>query len=87
MNLIIINIYLIFLFFFFRYPMEMHIVHKNKIYSNLSNALNYKDGLVVLGIFFQVSFKKKILFLSIKLFYLKIIFSYRKKTTKSYIPL
>lgn len=35
--------------------MEMHIVHKNKIYSNLSNALNYKDGLVVLGIFFQVS--------------------------------
>lgn len=37
-----------------RYPMEMHIVHKNRAYSNLSNALNYKNGLVVLGIFFQL---------------------------------
>lgn len=37
-----------------RYPMEMHIVHRNKAYLNLSNALNYKDGIVVLGIFFQV---------------------------------
>ncbi|XP_017763499.1 PREDICTED: putative carbonic anhydrase 3 [Eufriesea mexicana] len=37
-----------------RYPMEMHIVHRNKIYSNLSNASNYKNGLVVLGIFFQL---------------------------------
>ncbi|KAK9299457.1 hypothetical protein QLX08_007487 [Tetragonisca angustula] len=37
-----------------RYPMEMHIVHKNRIYSNLSNALNHKNGLVVLGIFFQL---------------------------------
>ncbi|XP_076231720.1 carbonic anhydrase 2 [Calliopsis andreniformis] len=37
-----------------RYPMEMHIVHRNKIYSNLSNALNHEDGLVVLGIFFQL---------------------------------
>lgn len=55
-NTSLIIIYLIFLFFSFRYPMEMHIVHKNKIYSNLSNALNYKDSLVVLGIFFQVSF-------------------------------
>ncbi|CAD1475211.1 unnamed protein product, partial [Heterotrigona itama] len=36
-----------------RYPMEMHIVHRNRIYSNLSNALNHKNGLVVLGIFFQ----------------------------------
>ena len=35
--------------------MEMHIVHRNRIYSNLSNALNHKNGLVVLGIFFQVS--------------------------------
>lgn len=37
-----------------RYPMEMHIVHKNKAYSNLSVALNHEDGLVVLGIFFQL---------------------------------
>ncbi|XP_076681074.1 carbonic anhydrase 2 [Andrena cerasifolii] len=37
-----------------RYPMEMHIVHRNKAYSNFSHALNYEDGLVVLGIFFQL---------------------------------
>ncbi|XP_076624637.1 putative carbonic anhydrase 3 [Colletes latitarsis] len=37
-----------------RYPMEMHIVHRNKAYLNLSNALNYEDSLVVLGIFFQL---------------------------------
>ncbi|XP_053986725.1 carbonic anhydrase 2-like isoform X1 [Hylaeus volcanicus] len=37
-----------------RYPMEMHIVHRNKAYSNFSNALNYENGLVVLGIFFQL---------------------------------
>ncbi|XP_076644445.1 carbonic anhydrase 2 isoform X2 [Halictus rubicundus] len=36
-----------------RYPMEMHIVHRNKAYSNLSDALNHENGLVVLGIFFQ----------------------------------
>lgn len=35
--------------------MEMHIVHRNKAYSNLSHALNYEDGLAVLGIFFQVT--------------------------------
>lgn len=40
--------------------MEMHIVHKNRNYSNLSNALNYKDGLVVLGVFFQVSWQDKL---------------------------
>ncbi|CAK9823533.1 Carbonic anhydrase 2 [Anthophora retusa] len=37
-----------------RYPMEMHIVHKNKAYLNLSDALNYKNSLVVLGVFFQL---------------------------------
>ncbi|CAL7938940.1 unnamed protein product [Xylocopa violacea] len=37
-----------------RYPMEMHIVHRNKAYSNFSDALNYKNGLAVLGIFFQL---------------------------------
>ncbi|XP_031832164.1 carbonic anhydrase [Nomia melanderi] len=40
-----------------RYPMEMHMVHRNKAYSNLSDALNYEDGLVVLGIFFQLQEK------------------------------
>ncbi|XP_078051574.1 putative carbonic anhydrase 3 [Augochlora pura] len=37
-----------------RYPMEMHIVHRNKAYSNLSDALQHNDSLVVLGIFFQL---------------------------------
>ncbi|XP_076761422.1 putative carbonic anhydrase 3 [Xylocopa sonorina] len=40
-----------------RYPMEMHIVHRNKAYSNFSDALNYKNGLAVLGIFFQLQEK------------------------------
>lgn len=37
-----------------RYPMEMHIVHKNRAYANLSDALHHRNGLVVLGIFFQL---------------------------------
>ncbi|XP_017891224.1 carbonic anhydrase 2 isoform X2 [Ceratina calcarata] len=37
-----------------RYPMEMHIVHRNKVYSNFSSALDHKNGLAVLGIFFQL---------------------------------
>lgn len=34
--------------------MEMHIIHRNAAYPNLSHALNYQDGISVLGIFFQV---------------------------------
>lgn len=37
-----------------RYPMEMHIVHRNKVYTNLSSALEHENGLAVLGIFFQL---------------------------------
>ncbi|KAK2581126.1 hypothetical protein KPH14_007940 [Odynerus spinipes] len=37
-----------------RFPMEMHIIHRNTAYHNLSHALNYQDGLTVLGIFFQL---------------------------------
>lgn len=37
-----------------RYPMEMHLVHKNKAYESLSEALNFENGLAVLGIFFQL---------------------------------
>ncbi|KAI4488030.1 hypothetical protein M0804_004878 [Polistes exclamans] len=40
-----------------RFPMEMHIIHKNAAYSNFSHALNYQDGLSVLGIFFQLQEK------------------------------
>lgn len=34
--------------------MEMHIVHRNIAYENFSYALQHKDGVVVLAVFFQV---------------------------------
>ncbi|KAL1378725.1 hypothetical protein pipiens_003924 [Culex pipiens pipiens] len=37
-----------------RYPMEMHIIHRNKKYKNVAEALGYSDGLTVLGFFYQV---------------------------------
>ncbi|KAG7211250.1 hypothetical protein KM043_010560 [Ampulex compressa] len=37
-----------------RYPMEMHIVHKNKMYYNMSSALEHDDGVAVVAIFFHV---------------------------------
>lgn len=37
-----------------RYPMEMHLIHRNKIYQNMEIALNNSDGLSVIGVFFQV---------------------------------
>ncbi|KAK0091619.1 hypothetical protein PV326_002953 [Microctonus aethiopoides] len=37
-----------------RYSMEMHIIHRNIAYSNMEHASAHADGLVVLGIFFQV---------------------------------
>ncbi|XP_057339623.1 carbonic anhydrase 9-like isoform X1 [Microplitis mediator] len=37
-----------------RYPMEMHIIHKNKLYLDIKEAQEHKNGLVVLGIFFQL---------------------------------
>ncbi|XP_070212140.1 carbonic anhydrase 3-like isoform X2 [Littorina saxatilis] len=36
------------------YPMEMHVVTYNVHYDNFTNALNYADGLAVLGVFFEV---------------------------------
>jgi len=33
---------------------QMHIVHYNKKYSNLSVAMDKEDGLAVLGFFFEV---------------------------------
>lgn len=38
-----------------RYPMEMHIIHRNKRYKSVKEALQYDDGLTVLGFFYQVS--------------------------------
>ncbi|XP_011630525.1 carbonic anhydrase 9-like [Pogonomyrmex barbatus] len=37
-----------------RYPMEIHIVHRNMAYSNISHALQHEDGIVVVAAFFQV---------------------------------
>ncbi|KAH0953080.1 hypothetical protein HN011_002488 [Eciton burchellii] len=37
-----------------RYPMEMHIVHRNIAYSNLLQALQHEDGVVVIAVFFQL---------------------------------
>jgi len=38
-----------------RYPMEVHLVHKNTKYDTLEAALNKEDGLAVLGSFYEVS--------------------------------
>ncbi|XP_032680730.1 carbonic anhydrase 9-like [Odontomachus brunneus] len=37
-----------------RYPMEMHIVHRSLAYANLSHALQYEDGVVVVATLFQL---------------------------------
>lgn len=37
-----------------RYPLEMHIIHRNRKYANVSEALKYGDGLTVLAFFYQV---------------------------------
>lgn len=34
--------------------MEMHIIHRNMMYPNLTRALEHEDGLTVLAVFFQV---------------------------------
>ncbi|KAK9692925.1 Eukaryotic-type carbonic anhydrase [Popillia japonica] len=41
-----------------RYPIEMHIVHRNRKYESVAEALNHADGLTVLGIFFQIKEKE-----------------------------
>lgn len=38
-----------------RYPLEMHIVHRNRKYKNIPEALGYTDGITVLGFFYQVT--------------------------------
>uniref|UniRef100_A0A1B0G191 Alpha-carbonic anhydrase domain-containing protein n=1 Tax=Glossina morsitans morsitans TaxID=37546 RepID=A0A1B0G191_GLOMM len=37
-----------------RYTMEMHIVHRNRKYSNLTEALGYTDGVAVMGFFYNL---------------------------------
>jgi hypothetical protein len=41
--------------FVFRFPMEMHIVHRKRSYGSVQEALKHSDGLTVLAFFFQVS--------------------------------
>jgi hypothetical protein len=41
--------------FVFRFPMEMHIVHRKRSYDSVHEALKHSDGLSVLAFFFQVS--------------------------------
>lgn len=36
-----------------RYPLEMHIIHRNRRYPNVSEALKHGDGLTVLAFFYQ----------------------------------
>ncbi|XP_055544276.1 carbonic anhydrase 7 [Wyeomyia smithii] len=38
-----------------RYPLEMHIIHRNKKYKTVAEALGYSDGLTVLGFLYQVT--------------------------------
>lgn len=37
-----------------RYPMEMHIIHRNKKYKSIPEAIQYDDGICVLGFFYQL---------------------------------
>lgn len=37
-----------------RYPAEMHLVHYGTKYGSVANAINYRDGVAVLGVFFNV---------------------------------
>ena len=38
-----------------KYPMEVHLVHWNKKYSTVTEALKYSDGLAVLGFMYEVN--------------------------------
>jgi carbonic anhydrase len=37
-----------------QFPLELHLVHHKEEYGSLSNATNYKDGVVVVGVFFHL---------------------------------
>lgn len=38
-----------------RFALEMHLVHYNKNYGSVSNAQKYSDGIIVIGLMFQVN--------------------------------
>lgn len=37
-----------------RFPLEMHVIHRNRKYGDVAEALNHGDGLAVLAFFYQV---------------------------------
>lgn len=39
----------------FQFPLELHLVHFNVKYGSASEAMKYKDGLAVIGIYYEVS--------------------------------
>lgn len=41
-----------------RYPLEMHMVHRNAKYPNGTQAAQMKDGLVVLGVLYHASLQR-----------------------------
>ncbi|XP_017035594.2 carbonic anhydrase 1-like [Drosophila kikkawai] len=48
-----------------RYPLEGHFVHRNTLYPNLKTAMNYKDGIAVIGVLYHESSEKNYAFDSI----------------------
>lgn len=44
-----------------RFPLEMHVIHRNRKYENIFEALQYQDGLAVLAFFYQVLTLKMLL--------------------------
>ena len=39
-----------------KYPMEVHLVHWNKKYGTVEEAMKHPDGLAVIGFMYEVSF-------------------------------
>lgn len=38
-----------------RYPLEMHVVHRNSKYQHINQAMQNKDGILVLGVLYHYS--------------------------------
>ncbi|XP_017846205.1 carbonic anhydrase 15 [Drosophila busckii] len=49
-----------------RFDIEMHIVHRNRRYSDVTEALNHPDGIAVLGVMFKVKERPNRIFPGLK---------------------